>query len=93
MVGGVIGFLISIWFYLTADRLKLNHVQWIVGALLIFYGTKAIWTFVILKPLMGAAYTHHSALGGVAMEVAGALLGLLACWWFREKVMLKKESS
>jgi hypothetical protein len=90
MLGGVISFLICIWFYLTADRLKLNPLQWVAGALIVFYGTKAIWTFLILKPLMGAGYTHHGMLGGLMMELAGALLGALACWLFRARVMLKQ---
>lgn len=90
MIGGVIGFLICIWFYLTADRLKLNHLQWIVGALIVYYGTKAVWTFVILKPLMGVGYTHHSMFGGIMMELSGALLGLAACWFFRSRVMLRQ---
>ncbi|MGZ8217175.1 hypothetical protein [Methylomagnum sp.] len=88
MIGGVISFVVCIWFYLTADRLKLNPLQWIVGALIVFYGTKAVWTFVILKPLMGA--TPHGALGAFMMELAGAALGVAACWLFQSKVMLKQ---
>jgi hypothetical protein len=90
MVGGVIAFLVCIWFYITADRLKLNPLQWIVGALIVYYGTKAIWTFVILKPLMGAGSTPQSMLGVLAMELSGALLGVAACWFFRSRVMLKQ---
>lgn len=90
MVGGVIGFLVCIWFYLTADRLKLPPLQWVIGALIVYYGTKALWTFAILKPLMGTGYTHHSMLGGIAMEVSGALLGVAACWLFRSKIMLRR---
>jgi hypothetical protein len=90
MIGGVVGFLVCIWFYITADRLKLNHLQWIVGALIIYYGTKAVWTFVILKPLMGVNYTHNSMIGGIVMEASGALLGVAACWLFRSRIMLKK---
>jgi hypothetical protein len=87
MVGGVIAFLVCIWFYLTADRLKLNPLQWIIGALIVYYGTKALWTFLVLKPFMGAGY---GMLGGIAMEFAGALLGVAACWLFRSRVMLKQ---
>jgi hypothetical protein len=90
MVGGVIGFLICIWFYLTADRLKLNPLQWIVGALIVYYGAKALWTFVILKPLMGFGYTHYNMIGGIVMEALGTLLGVAACWLFRSRIMLKQ---
>lgn len=87
MVGGVIAFLVCIWFYLTADRLKLNPLQWIIGALIVYYGTKALWTFLVLKPFMGAGY---SLLGGIAMELAGALLSVAACGLFRSRIMLKQ---
>lgn len=90
MVGGVIAFLICIWFYLTADRLKLNHLRWVVGALMIYYCTKAAWTFLFLKPLMGMNYTHWNMFGGFMMELSGALFGAVACWQFRARVMLKK---
>lgn len=88
MIGGVIGFLVCIWFYLTADRLKLNPLQWVVGALIIFYGSKAVWTFAIYKPLIGA--TPHGALGAFAIELVGAGLGVAACALFRSKIMLKR---
>ena len=90
MLGGVIAFLIGLWFFLTADRLKLNALQWVVGALIVYYGTKGLWTYAIVKPLMGAGYTHAGMLGGLLIELAGALLGAAACWLFRAKVMLKR---
>jgi hypothetical protein len=87
MVGGVIAFLVCIWFYLTADRLKLPPLQWVIGALIVYYGAKAVWTYLVLKPLMGSGY---GMLTGFLLELAGALLGVAACWLFRSKVMLKK---
>ena len=90
MLGGVIATFICVWFYLTADKLKLPHLQWVVGALIVFYGAKTLWTFLILKPLMGVSFTHGTMVGGLLLEIAGALLGLMACWLFRAKIMLKK---
>ena len=93
MVGGVIAFFLCIWFYLTADKRKLNPLQWVVGALVVYYGTKAVWHFLILKPLMGINYTHWNMVGGLVMEISGALLGIAACWLFRSRVMLMQGSA
>ncbi|CAI8876577.1 hypothetical protein [Methylocaldum szegediense] len=90
MIGGVVAVLICVWFYRTAIRLNLNVVQWIVGALIVYYGIKAIWMYGILKPLMGGSYRYYTATAGVLMEVSGALLGALGAVLFRNLVMLKK---
>lgn len=91
MVGGVIGVLICVWFYQTAIKLKLNPLQWIVGALIVYYGVKFLWTFVILKPLMGTSFKTHTMMTGVMIEVSGSLIGALCAAFFRSKVMLKQQ--
>lgn len=91
MLGGVIAFLVCVWFYQTADKLKLNPLPWIAGALIVYYGTKAAWTFLFLKPLMSVNFTHGSMIGGLLLEIIGAALGVLACGLFRDRVLMKQK--
>jgi hypothetical protein len=90
MIGGVVSVVICVWFYRTALRLNLSVLQWIVGALIVYYGIKAIWTYAVLKPVLGGSFTYYSATAGVMMEVSGALLGALGAVLFRNLVMLKQ---
>jgi len=90
MIGGVVSVLICVWFYRTALRLNLNVLQWIVGALIVYYGIKGIWTYVILKPLLGGSFTYYSMTAGIMMELSGALLGALGAMLLRNLVMLKQ---
>jgi len=93
MVGGVIGVLICVWFYQTAIRLKLNPLQWIVAALIIYYGVKFAWTFWLLKPLMGASFKTHTMLTGIMIEVSGSLVGAACAALFRNRAMLRQHAS
>jgi hypothetical protein len=90
MIGGVISVLICVWYYRTADRLKLNPLQWIVGGLILFYGARAGWTYGIVKPLMGAGFDRHSMTAGILIELTGALLGAACAALFHNKIMLKQ---
>lgn len=90
MIGGVVSVVLCVWFYRTALRLNLSVLQWIVGALIVYYGIKAIWTYAVLKPVLGGSFTYYSATAGVMMEVSGALLGALGAVLFRNLVMLKQ---
>jgi predicted membrane protein len=93
MVGGVIGVLICVWFYQTAIKLNLNPLQWIVGALIVYYGAKAGWTYGILKPLMGSGFKTHTMMTGVMIEVSGSLIGAACAAFFRSKAMLKQQAN
>jgi len=93
MVGGVIAVLICVWFYHTAIKLNLNPLQWIVGALIVYYGAKFGWTFGILRPLMGTSFKIHTMLTEVIIEVSGSLLGAACAAFFRSKVMLKQQAN
>jgi hypothetical protein len=90
MIGGVISVLICIWFYRTADRLKLNPLQWIVGALVVYYGIKAVWTYAILKPILGTTFKYHTFTSGVMIEISGALQGAVGAALFHYKVLRKQ---
>ncbi|HYE35766.1 hypothetical protein [Methylocaldum sp.] len=92
MIGGIISVLICVWFYRTATRLNLNVLQWIVGALIVYYGIKAIWTYAILKPLLGGSFTYYSMTAGIMIELSGALLGAFGAALFRNRIMLKQTS-
>jgi hypothetical protein len=65
-------------------------LQWVVGALIIYYGVKSIWTYGILKPVLGTAFKYHTFTSEVMLEISGALLGALIAAWFHHQVLLKK---
>lgn len=92
MVGGIVGLLICVWFYRSADRIKLsNPIQWVVGAVIVYYGVKALWTYVILKPMLGGSFASHSMTAGILIEFSGTALGALGAVWLHYKVMLKQR--
>lgn len=93
MVGGVVAVLIAVWFYHTAMKLNLNPLQWIVGALIVYYGAKFGLIYGILKPLMGTHFKMHSMATGVMIEVSGTLIGAACAAFFRSKVMLKQQAN
>ena len=90
MFGGLIAALLCYWFYQTAVRLSLNPLQWVVGALIIFYGIRYAWTFALLKPLLGAAFKNHGMMGGLLIELSGAAVAAGVVALFHAKVMLKR---
>jgi hypothetical protein len=90
MFGGLIAALLCYWFYQTAIRVKLNPLQWVVGALIIFYGVRYVWTFALLKPLMGAAFKNHGMVSGLMIELSGAVVAAAVVALFHAKVMLKQ---
>lgn len=90
MFGGLIAALLCYWFYQTATRMKLNPLQWVIGALIIFYGVRFAWTFVVLKPVMGAAFRNHSMLAGILIELSGAIIAAAITALFHAKVMVKQ---
>jgi hypothetical protein len=90
MFGGLIAALLCYWFYQTALRIKLNPLQWVIGALIVFYGVRYAWTFAVLKPLMGVAFKNHTMLTGVMIELSGAIIGAGIAALFHAKVMLKQ---
>ncbi|MGY6215165.1 hypothetical protein ACW73L_08390 [Methylolobus aquaticus] len=90
MFGGLIAALLCYWFYQTAIRVKLNPLQWVIGALVIFYAVRFAWTFAVLKPLMGAAFKAHGMVSGVMIELSGAVIAAAVVALFHKKVMLKQ---
>lgn len=90
MFGGVIAILLCAWFYQTATRIHLPPLRWVLGALILFYAVRYIWTFAILKPLMGIHFKTHTMLTGIMIELSGALIGAGVAALFRSKVMLKQ---
>jgi hypothetical protein len=90
MFGGLIAAVLCYWFYQTAIRVKLNPLQWVAGALIIFYGVRYIWTFALLKPIMGAAFKNHGMVSGLMIELSGAVVAAAVVALFHAKVMLKQ---
>ncbi|MEY2700112.1 MAG: hypothetical protein RIQ52_867 [Pseudomonadota bacterium] len=93
MVGGFLAAVICFWYYQTAINRQLNAFQWMIGGLVVFYMTRFVWTYAILKPLLGDGWKHHSMATGVMVEVSGALVSVAVAWYFRKKVMLQKGTA
>lgn len=90
MFGGLMAALLCYWFYQTAIHIKLKPLQWVIGALIIFYGIRYAWNFAVLKPLLGSSFTKHGMLGGVLIELSGAVVAAVLVALFHAKVMLKR---
>ena len=86
MPGALIAVLICFWYYKTATKLNINHLPWIVGALILYYGTKYGWTFAVMKPLFG-----KRMLSPLINDLSGAALGVLVTAIFRSAVLLKQK--
>lgn len=86
MPGAIIAVLVCVWYYRTADQIKLNPLPWIVGGLILYYGTKYGWTYGVIKPLLG-----KSMASPFINDITGAAAGVIVAAVFRAKVMLKQK--
>jgi hypothetical protein len=80
----------AVWFYLTAERLKLPALAWAVAGVLVYYGGFLLWMYVVLRPLMGGNFQAHGFATGIGMDLTSILFGALCMALFRFKVLLKK---
>ncbi len=75
---GIIGALIVIfWYYYAAEKLGKNTAAWAVGGAMLYVGTRYLWTYGIVAPLMGKAFTKHSVFTGFAIEISGVAVAFL----------------
>lgn len=91
MIGGVIAVLVCVWFYYSAEKLGINPLPWIVGALIVYYGAKIGWISGVVKPVLGGSFRDLGMLAGFLVEFSGALAGVGAAALFRSKVLLKQQ--
>jgi hypothetical protein len=91
-IGGLVAILVTVWFYNTAVKLQLNPWQWIIAALIIFYGVKFLWIKGILKPLLGSSITATSSwVIRLIFELSADALAAFCAMLFRSRVMLKQK--
>lgn len=91
MLGGIIAVLLCVWFYRTAEAMKLNPLPWIVGALVVYYGVKYGWTWGVVKPTMGDKAGARTMMATLMTDYSGAVLGAIAAAVFRAKVLLRQN--
>ena len=75
---GIIGALVVIfWYYYAADKLGKNAAAWTIGGAMLYAGTRRLWTYGIVAPLMGQAFYHHTGLTGLAIEASGIIIAII----------------
>lgn len=75
---GIIGALIIIfWYYYAAEKLGKNTAAWAIGGAMLYAGTRYLWTYGIIEPLMGKAFYKHSVSTGFAIEMSGIAVAIL----------------
>ncbi|QJD29241.1 hypothetical protein [Methylococcus geothermalis] len=90
MIGAIAVLFVAYWFYRTALRLKLPPVAWAAGGVIVYYAGFVVWLYLVLKPLLGDSFRHHTFLLGLGMDLSSVLVGTLLAALFRAKVMSKQ---
>ncbi len=85
---GIIGALIVIfWYYYAAEKLGKNTAAWAIGGAMLYAGTRYLWTYGIIAPLMGEAFSRHSIFTGFVIEMSGVAVALLIVIIFKLKYL------
>lgn len=90
MVGIIASSLIAVWFFKTAERLKLPIFQWVVGGMLVYYGGFAACMYLVLRPTFRVSAGSHGFWSGLAMDLVSAAAGIALAALFRSRVMLNQ---
>jgi hypothetical protein len=90
MIGASTLIFISIWFYKSAEKLRLPLVPWLVGGVLVYYSCYAAWMYLVLKPMLGMSFREHSLPLALFINISSVLVGLAMAALFRAKVMVPK---
>jgi len=93
MIGALFALAICYWYYVSAEKVRLNPLPWIVGGVLSFYVSNYVFIYTVLKPLAGDRIRNHGIVGGFLIELAGALVGLAIAALFRNRVLLKQPTT
>lgn len=82
----------AVWFYLTAERLRLPAVAWAVAGVLVYYGGFSLWMYLVLRSLMGGSFQVHGFGTGIMMDLTSILFGVVCMALFRWRVLLRKSA-
>lgn len=90
MVGIIASSIIAVWFFKTAEQLKLPIFQWVVGGMLVYYSGFAACMYLVLRPLLMVTAGTHSFGLGLTMDLVSAAIGIALATVFRSRVMRRK---
>lgn len=82
----------AVWFYTTAQKLRLSGLSWAIGGVIVYYIGFLFWMHLLLRPLMGDRFQNHTFWIGISMDMSAIVFGVLLMYLFRQKVLLKKTA-
>jgi len=91
MIGALFALAICYWFYRSAEVLRLPHLPWIIGGVLVYYVSNYAFIYGVLRNLAGDRMKNHGLFAGFLIELSGALVGLLAAYLLRRYSMLQRQ--
>ncbi len=77
MLGIIGGVLVVFWFYHAAEKLAKDTTTWAIGGALLYAGTRLLWTYGIIKPLMSKSFYTHSGSTGSIIGISGVAIAIL----------------
>lgn len=77
MIGTITSLLIGYWFYQSAKKNAKDPFKWLVLGMVYYYGTRIIWTYLIIRPMMGRSFYNHSILTGALIEISAIVVGVI----------------
>ncbi len=77
MIGTITSLLVGYWFYQSAQKVNENPFRWLAVGMIFYYGTRIVWTYAIVRPLMGQSFYQHSMMTGAIIESTAILVGVI----------------
>lgn len=74
-MGSIIAFFVSVWFYLSAQKVKKNGLQWAVIGFVSYFVALRIWRYFIVAPM----FVHNTSSPAMTMVITStpAIVGLI----------------
>ena len=77
MLGILGGVIIVFWYYYTAKELEKDTTAWAIGGAILYAGSRWLWTYGIVEPILGKTFYRHSGSTGLMIEVSGIAVAIL----------------
>lgn len=77
MIGMITSLVVAFWFYHSAKKVKKDALKWLAGGMVCYYGARIVWTYLVIKPLMGRSFYDHSVMTGALIEFSAIFIGVI----------------
>ena len=91
MIGTITSLLVGYWFYQSAHKVEKNPFKWLAVGMIFYYGARIVWTYAIIRPLMGQSFYQHSMMTGAIIESTAIAVGVVLVALIHRRFLVSKR--